>query len=214
MNPHVREATEYGRLPMSMHSLDTSVSLLQRLAGDQQDANAWQEFVTRYGGLVLHWARRWGLSGSDAQDVAQEVLLVLVRQIRSFRYDPQRRFRSWLKTIVMRTCTRLRQAELRSEVNGKGGTLHARLLESIEARENLAHLLERFADREVLELAVQRVKRRVQPTTWAAFERLAIERRPGLVVARELGLKLSWIYVARHKVQRMLREELDKLEEA
>lgn len=138
MNPHVREATEFGRLPMSMCSLDTSVSLLQRLAGDQHDANAWQEFVTRYGGLVLHWARRWGLSGSDAQDVAQEVLLVLVRQIRSFRYDPQRRFRSWLKTIVMRTCTRLRQAELRSEVNGKGGTLHARLLESIEARENLA----------------------------------------------------------------------------
>ncbi len=198
---------------MSMSSLDTSVSLLQRLSGDQQDAKAWQEFVTRYGRLVLHWARRWGLSGSDAQDVAQEVLLVLVRQIRSFRYDPQRRFRSWLKTIVMRTCSRLRQSELRPEVNGTGGTLHARLLESVEARENLALLLERFADREVLELAVQRVKLRVQPTTWAAFERLAIERRPGLVVARELGLKLSWIYVARHKVQRMLREELDKLEE-
>lgn len=198
---------------MSMSSLDTSVSLLQRLSGDQQDAKAWQEFVMRYGRLVLHWARRWGLSGSDAQDVAQEVLLVLVRQIRSFRYDPQRRFRSWLKTIVMRTCSRLRQSELRPEVNGTGGTLHARLLESVEARENLALLLERFADREVLELAVQRVKLRVQPTTWAAFERLAIERRPGLVVARELGLKLSWIYVARHKVQRMLREELDKLEE-
>ena len=198
---------------MSMSSLDTSVSLLQRLSGDQQDAKAWQEFVTRYGRLVLHWARRWGLSGSDAQDVAQEVLLVLVRQIRSFRYDPQRRFRSWLKTIVMRTCSRLRQSELRPEVNGTGGTLHARLLESVEARENLALLLERFADREVLELAVQRVKLRVQPTTWAAFERLAIERRPGLVVARELGLKLSWIYVARHKVQPMLREELDKLEE-
>jgi RNA polymerase sigma-70 factor (ECF subfamily) len=140
------------------------------------------------------------------------VLLVLVRQIHSFRYDPQRRFRSWLKTIVMRTCSRLRQAEMRPEVAGTGGTVHARLLESVEARENLALLLERFADRELLELAVQRVKRRVQPTTWAAFERLAIARHPGLIVARELGLQLSWVYVARHKVQRMLREELDRLE--
>lgn len=197
---------------VSISSLDTSPSLFERLADDQLDAQAWQEFVTRYGSLLLHWARRWGLNGSDAQDVAQEVLLVLVRQIREFRYDPQRRFRSWLKTIVMRTCSRLRQADLRPEVAGTGGTLHARLLESVEARENLYKLLERVADREVLEMAMERVKRRVQPTTWAAFERLAIERRPGIIVARDLGLNLSWVYVARHKVQQMLREELAKLD--
>jgi len=197
---------------VSISSLDTSPSLFERLANNHQDSAAWHELVSRYGGLVLHWARRWGLSGADAQDVAQEVLLVLVRQIRSFRYDPQRRFRSWLKTIVVRTCSRLRQTEMRPEVAGTGGTVHVRLLESVEARENLLQLLERVADREVLEMAMERVKRRVQPTTWAAFERLAIERRPGVMVARDLGIKLTWVYVARHKVQQMLREELAKLE--
>lgn len=196
---------------MSIRSLDTSPSLFERLANNHQDAKAWQDLVSRYGGLVLYWARRWGLSGTDAQDVVQEVMLVLVRQIRAFRYDPQRRFRSWLKTIVMRTCLRLQQSQMRPEVAGTGGTFHVRLLESVEARENLMLLLERVADREVLELAIERVKRRVQPTTWAAFERLAIERRPGVIVARDLGLKLTWVYVARHKVQQMLREELAKL---
>jgi DNA-directed RNA polymerase specialized sigma24 family protein len=55
---------------MSISSLDTSPSLFERLAVNQQDSQAWQEFVERYGALLLHWARRWGLSGSDAQDVA------------------------------------------------------------------------------------------------------------------------------------------------
>jgi RNA polymerase sigma-70 factor (ECF subfamily) len=80
-----------------MHT--TSLSLLQRVR-DPGDRAAWERFVTLYSPLLIAWAMRAGSSESAAEDTAQEVLLVLMRELLEFRYDTERRnFRGWLKTI-------------------------------------------------------------------------------------------------------------------
>ena len=57
-----------------------------------------------------------------------------------------------------------------------------------------------------------RVRLRVQPHTWQAFEMLGLEGRSGAEAAERLGMKVATVFVARSKVQRMLREELERLD--
>src|SRR5687768_13130438 len=78
----------------------TSTTLLLRLQHSPSDQAAWAEFVERYGRRIQGWCRQWGLQEADAQDVAQTVLVKLLRAMETFRYDPKQRFRAWLKTVT------------------------------------------------------------------------------------------------------------------
>ncbi len=94
----------------------THVTLLARLA-DGVDPDAWADFQRRYGDLIIGFARRYGLQDADREDVAQEVLLALSQSMGDFRYDPARgKFRSFLKTLTMRTILRRSLQKLASEV--------------------------------------------------------------------------------------------------
>ena len=66
----------------------THVSLLARLRLDPRDQAAWDAFVERYGPRIFRWCRGRGLQESDAEDVTQNVLLDLGRQMRTFEYRP------------------------------------------------------------------------------------------------------------------------------
>ena len=72
----------------------TRASLLSRLRCAPHDPSAWDDFVGRYGPRILAWCRRWGLQEADAQDVSQEVLVLLAVKLRTFVYDPSRSFRA------------------------------------------------------------------------------------------------------------------------
>ena len=187
-------------------SPDTSPGLLKRLQQEQFDEAAWNEFVQRYGRLLLTWSRKWGANEADAHDLAQEVMLNLVRQMRDFEYDPTRSFRAWLKTVAQRTWGKLRAD--RAQLTSPGGSHFDSLFDSLLAREDLIRMIELEAERELLELAMKRVRERVQPHTWTAFELLTASELSGEEVSKQLQMSLSSVYVARHNVQKMLREEL------
>lgn len=188
---------------------DTSFGLLERLRQEQFDQEAWEDFVERYGRVLIDWARRWGAKGSDSHDLAQEVLLGLVRQMRDFHYDPGQSFRGWLKTVAYRTLIRQRLKSVRHAA--PGGSRNTALIDSVEAREDLRQLLQRQAEQELFELAAQRVRRRVSPHIWEAFRLQAILGLSGEEVASRLNISLSSVYVARYNVQKMLREEVAAL---
>ena len=95
--------------------------MLERLRLDPANQEAWSEFVRRYGPQIYRWCRRWQLQEADAEDVTQAVLLKLSEKMRTFRYDAERSFRAYLKTLAryawcdfLETCqqagTRLRHA--------------------------------------------------------------------------------------------------------
>src|SRR5205085_8311218 len=86
------------------------------------------------------------------------------------------------------------------------------LLLSLEAREDLARKLEEAFDLELLEAAKARVRLRVAPHTWEAFRLLALEGLPVAEVSARVGLQVAMVYVAKSKVQKMLQEEIQKLE--
>jgi RNA polymerase sigma factor (sigma-70 family) len=186
----------------------TSVTLLARLGGATADAAAWNEFLRRYGPKVLGWCRHWQLQEADAEDVAQDVLLRIAKQMRTFRYDPARSFRGWLKAVARAAWSDWLDANQRSVAQGDGDTATRATLESTVARDDLVSRLEAEFDRELLDTATSQVQVRVDPKTWEAFRLTAIDGLSGLEAAEKLGMKVAAVYVAKGRIQKMLQDEV------
>src|SRR5262245_46428727 len=78
----------------------TSPSLLRRVAQGPTDQAACACFVERYAPRIYGWCRQWGLQEADAQDVTQDVLLLLAEKMRTFNYAPAGSFRGWLRALT------------------------------------------------------------------------------------------------------------------
>lgn len=193
----------------SLHT--TRASLFARIEGFPGDPAVWSEFVATYAPAVARWCRRHGLQESDALDVAQEVLVRFWRQADRFRYDPARRFRGYLRQMVV-TAVADWSASRRLDRLATGDDAVQDLLDSEPAREDLAARIERVFDLERLSRAMREVEARVKPRTWAAFRMLALERLPGAEVAERLGIDVNLAYNARMNVQRMISDALRRCE--
>jgi RNA polymerase sigma-70 factor (ECF subfamily) len=190
---------------------ETSTTLLGRLRQGATDQAAWAEFVRRYGRLIYQWCRRWRLPEAEAEEVTQVVLVRLVEKLRGFDYDPSRSFRAYLKTLTHYAWCDFLAARRRPDA-GSGDSDILAALATVEARDDLAGRLEREFDQEVLELATDRVRQRVEPHTWDAFRLTALEGRSGADAATQLGMKVASLFAAKSKVQRMLQEEVRLLQ--
>jgi DNA-directed RNA polymerase specialized sigma24 family protein len=60
---------------------------------------------------------------------------------------------------------------------------------------------------------MHRVEPRVKPGTWHAFQLTAIENLPGAEVGNRLGIKVSGVFVAKHRVLKLLEEEVPMVQE-
>jgi RNA polymerase sigma factor (sigma-70 family) len=197
---------------MAGHStMPTSPTLLGRLSRLPTDQAAWSEFSERYGRKIYGWCRHWELQQADAEEVTQEVLLKLARKMATFQYDSARSFRAWLKTVAHHAWRDFLDGRRRSGM-GSGDTRILEMLQTVEARDNLAEHLDQEFARELLEEAMARVRLRVQAHTWQAFQLLALEGLSGAVVAERLNMKVATAFVARSKVQKMIQEEVRRLE--
>jgi RNA polymerase sigma factor (sigma-70 family) len=191
--------------------MKTRASLFLRLRQEPADQDAWNEFVQRYGGQISAWCRQWKLQPADADDVVQNVLLKLAQHLRTFVYDPRRRFRGFLRTVAHNACKDYLQSKHRA-VAASGDTGVQAVLDSVEARDDLAARLEAAFDLEKLESAQLRVRQRVEPRTWEAFRLTALEGKSGADAAGLLQMQVGAVFKAKSKVQQMLREEIDRRE--
>jgi RNA polymerase sigma-70 factor (ECF subfamily) len=189
----------------------TRVTLLGRLRQDPTDQAAWDVFVERYGPHIYRWCRRWKLQDADAEDVTQNILLKLAQKLRHFAYDPSRSFRGWLRTLAHHAWRDFVDSPRRAQA-AAGDNRAWELMQTLEAREDLLQKLQEAFDHELLEAAKVRVRLRVAPHTWEAFRLVALENRPVTEVAATVQMQVAMVYVAKSKVQKMLREEIQKLE--
>jgi RNA polymerase sigma factor (sigma-70 family) len=189
----------------------TSASLLGRLSICPADQAAWAEFVERYGGEIYTWCRRWKLQDADARDVTQAVLAKLAVKMRTFNYDPSLSFRGWLRTLTQHAWSDFVSTWKRPPL-GTGDSEVWNRLEGVQARDDLLARLESEFDQELLAEAAARVRLRVEPRTWEAFRLTAIESLSGSAVAERLDMKVATVFRARSIVQKMVRDEIRKLE--
>jgi RNA polymerase sigma factor (sigma-70 family) len=193
------------------HDSETSVSLLGRLKRDPTNQGAWSEFVGHYGRRIYDWCRKWKLQEADAEDVTQTVLLKLADKMKTFAYDPSRSFSGWLKTVTHNAWVDFQESRGRGG-RGSGDSFVADLLDSVVAREDLERSLQEQFDHELLDEAASLVRLRVAPQTWEAFRLTAIEGLSGAEASARIGMQVAQVYVAKRRVQNMLRDEIQKLQ--
>jgi RNA polymerase sigma factor (sigma-70 family) len=178
------------------------------LLGDVRDPRnhaAWEKFIARYGPMIRGWCRQW--FPGEADDKACEVFSELIFKMISFEYDKsQGRFRGWLKTVTHNMMARLKKNVLPQADDDQDP------LDLAEAGEDLAARLATEFDLELLEIARERVRCRVQRHTWLAYVATAEEWRKPAEVARELGMKVGTVFQAKHSVIALLKREIEKLQ--
>jgi RNA polymerase sigma-70 factor (ECF subfamily) len=180
----------------------TSLTLLQRLR--QPDAQrAWERFVELYTPVLFCWARRLGLQESDAADLVQDVLALLVNKLPTFVYDQGKSFRGWLRTVLTN--------QWRTRLRRRGGATG----EVLDPDQLAAPAEEAFWEDEYRKQLVGRalslMEAEFQPTTWKACWECVVNDRPAPLVAAELGLSHGAVRAAKFRVLNRLRQELHGL---
>src|ERR1051326_4040811 len=97
------------RLPMDAQ-VATRYSLLSRLQ-NREDHESWKDFFDTYWRLIYSVASRSGLTESEAQDVVQETIITVARDIHKFKRDRALgSFKGWLRhTIQWRIADQFRK---------------------------------------------------------------------------------------------------------
>src|SRR5262245_12702951 len=79
---------------------ETNLSLIGRATGG--DEAAWAKMVALYQPLIFGWLQRHSVPRQEAADLTQEVLVVVVRELRDFVHAGHPgSFRGWLRTITV-----------------------------------------------------------------------------------------------------------------
>jgi RNA polymerase sigma-70 factor (ECF subfamily) len=191
--------------------MDTSLSLLDRLAGGSPGDDDWRRLCGLYQPLLRAWLGRAGVDGADAEDLMQDVMLVVFREVGQFSRRGRGSFRAWLRAIL---ANRLRDhfRKCRHRPTATGDSAFAERLDELESPgSSLSALWDREHDEHVVAALLRQVQPHFTGPTWQAFRRHVLEGADAAAVAEELGLSLNSVLLAKSRVLKRLRQELGGL---
>ena len=187
------EITAYGQLLVE-NSVATHASLLARLK-DLEDQESWQEFYRTYRKLIFGFALKHGLTASEAEEVVQETVITVARNLPEFRYEPAKcSFKTWLFTLTLwRIDDQLRKRQwdqkyLHRPPGRNDSTATVERVPGPEG-ERLAALWEEEWRKDLFERALDRVRPRLDEKQFQIFDLYALQGWPAREVARSLGVR-------------------------
>jgi RNA polymerase sigma factor (sigma-70 family) len=213
----------------SVEFIATRASLLGRLK-DWGDQESWQEFFNTYWRLIYSVALKAGLTDTEAQDVLQETLVTVAKKIGQFKSDPALgSFKGWLLLITRRRIAdqfakrgKLQRApDIPATSNtaplASGGADDSTRTSTIErvadpATFNLDACWEQQWQANLLRAATEKVKSQISPKQFQMFELYVLREWPVRKVAATLDVNVGQVYLAKHRVARLLKIETQKLE--
>ncbi|MFT5523328.1 MAG: RNA polymerase sigma-70 factor (ECF subfamily) [Pirellulaceae bacterium] len=187
--------------------METSFSLLERIREEGSEA-AWRRLADLYTPLIRNWLRQRGVTDTDADDLSQDVLMVIARKLPDFEHNQNTgAFRSWLKNITI-NCLRDFWKKQKIRPTARGGSSFAQILAELE--DPHSHCSQQW-DREYEIYMTRQLMRMLRPQfsqqTWQAFEQLALRGMSASEVASQLGLTVNSVYIAKSRVLAKLRQE-------
>ena len=214
-----RGSTHYFTVqPPDDEFIPTRATLIQRLK-NWQDQASWQEFFDTYWKLIYGLARKLGLSEEDAQDVVQETMVSVANRMPNFKYDPELgSFKSWLRRLI--------RSRISDHMRKRGvETLPLETEFEEEDESSLLvkekpdkHLLtmEQFYEQEwrrnLLDAAIARVKRKLDPQKYQIFDFYVNKEWAPEKVAAAFKISVDQVYLAKHRVTEMIKNEAKRLE--
>lgn len=184
---------------------ETSVSLLEGLRREPSET-AWRRLVEIYEPLVRSWLVRRGAQGSDADDVAQETLVVVVRKLPAFERERTGSFRRWLLGITT-NCLREHWRSRRTRTVAEAGSAEweSDLAQLADPQSDLSRLWDEEHDRHVTRVLLERIRPNFEPATWEAFERVVLRGQTASATAAALGTTVNAVFIAKSRIMTQLR---------
>jgi RNA polymerase sigma-70 factor (ECF subfamily) len=197
--------------------LPTRHSLLSRLR-DWDDQESWRDFFQTYWRLIYEVALKAGLGDADAQEVVQETIISVAKEMPGFRYDPARgRFKGWLLQITRRRIA----DQIRKRVQAAGGrgatpteTLTTEHIDTLPdpADCDLETLWNAEWEKHLFAAAVANIRNQVNPEHYQLFDLYVVQQWPVRKITTTLGVNAGQIYLAKHRVGALLKQEIRRLE--
>jgi RNA polymerase sigma-70 factor (ECF subfamily) len=190
---------------MSPRDSDTPLSLLEQICDAPQETS-WERLVALYSPLLRGWLARYEVQDADGEDLIQEVLVVVLRELPTFRHNQQTgAFRSWLRRILVNRLRNLWRRRNQGDVARGGSDLAHSLNELEDPGSRLSRVWDREHDRYLTRKLLESVEGRFTETTRQVFRRLVLDGAGADQVAAEFGLSLNAVFTAKSRVLRELR---------
>jgi RNA polymerase sigma-70 factor, ECF subfamily len=182
----------------------TSLTLIGRLR-EPADAEAWAQFVALYAPLLRAWVRPLCGQDADADDVLQEVLVVVVRRLPEFAHSRRMgAFRTWLKAVAANKLS----DHLRADARRPAGAPDRVLAQLADPSSALSREWDRQHARHLTQALLQSIRHAFEPATWDAFHRVTMRGEPTAAVAAALSMTANAVMIAKSRVLARLRQEL------
>jgi RNA polymerase sigma factor (sigma-70 family) len=209
--------TKAQTLSESDELLPTRETLIERMR-DLGDDASWQEFFDTYWKLIYRAAVKSGLAHSEAEDVVQETVIGVARKMETFRYDPQIcSFKGWLMHVTRRRIIdRFRKRQTQPEstpLPADTGTSEIGLQIPDPAAEGaFEDVWEEEWQKNLMDAAVERVKQTVKAEHFQIFYLHSIRNKTTREISDLLHVSAAKVYVVCHRVARLVKREVQKLE--
>jgi len=194
----------------------TRASLIHRLK-DWRDDSSWRTFFNVYWKLIYGVARKAGLTDAEAQEVVQETLISVAKHMPTFKYDPSvGSFRAWLLNLTRwRIIGQFRRRQPVVEHNPIGdGTTRIGGVETAPDPKSLDldAVWEAEWEANLVKVAMENLRRRINPQMLQIFEFYVNKEWPAQTVAQRFGVSTDQVYQAKHRVMEAIRAEINRLE--
>lgn len=186
----------------------TRNTLLVKLVGEDYQT-AWHEFSKLYEPVIYRFARRRGLQHVDAVDLAQQVMLNVLRAAESWEDDARpQHFRRWLKTVTRNSLVNLvtREARHRAVGGDQPTPPSCPAKEPFPSNED-SQAWQSEETRAIFRAAASVVRKEFSDASWQSFERTMLQHESVESVAMALSKSKGAVYAARARVIRRLTEE-------
>ncbi len=199
--------------PRSPGHIPTRSTLVSRLK-DWQDADSWREFFQTYSRLIHNTALKEGLTEAEAQDVVQDTVLSVAKKMPEFKYDRRAgSFKGWLLQLTRWRILNQRRKRLSYEsLDAQTGAVPE--LDSIPdpTGQELLDYWESEWKKNLLEVAIERVKESASPHQYEIFYLHVAKKLPAREVAATLNVSVPQVYLAKHRVSVLVKKEVRRLE--
>ncbi len=198
--------------------IPTRYTLLSRLE-DRGDQDSWRDFFDTYWRLIYSVAVKSGLTEAEAQEVVQETIISVARDIHKFKRDRTLgSFKGWLRNIIhWRIADQLRKRTRASWGNAPQTGVDLPRPDLAEIPDPAGGTAESIWEEEwqanLLKAAMETIKPRVKEEYYQIFDLYAVKQWPARDVARALGVHVGLVYLAKYRISALLKKQVRRLEE-
>lgn len=193
-------------------------TLVERLK-NLEDHDSWKAFFETYWKLIYGAALTANLSDADAQEVVQEVIVSVSRNIQTFKADSQHgSFKAWLLEITQRRIADQYRKKQRREDSAGHDRIHSDKTRVADQAvdSSLTDIEEHWEakyEAAIVESALANMKKNIPPGQYRIFHLAVVRGRPVSEIRESLGVTANMIYLAKHHVTNKVAEEIERLRE-